>query len=262
MHSANTINICVGHIPFPAQFTQYVDLMLTPVPLQTGAKTIHVPDDTFGPNGDTLSEYAQLFWLLDHLDDIAAGYQYLRVFHYRRFIVPALPAPAAPASNQNWAKVIQAHELGQFESAFHRVCQSELFNTQVHLEHGVLVQYAKAHVLEDMLNFARFLSNREILPEQQVAAFASMRRFIPSSSIATYRVQSFRALFTPLRRAAGFMETPCYRRHDGYQRRAMGFLLERLNSYLVLAFMANRLLPPAQGQNMVISDVPHISFTS
>lgn len=258
----NTINICIGHIPFPEKFLRYVDLMLSPVPLQSGATTVHVPDDTFGPYGDTLSEYAQLFWLLDHLDKIASGYQFLRVFHYRRFIAPPNQASGVLATNQPWSKAIEANKLGQFEAAFARTCASELFNTQVHLRHGMLVQYAHSHVLEDMLNFARFLSRNEILPDQQVAAFASMQRFIPSSSIAIYSVESFRRLFSVLRRAAGFMESPDYQRREGYQRRAMGFLLERLNSFLILTFMANRLLPSTHGQNMVISDSPLISATS
>ncbi len=258
----NTLNICIGHLPFPEAFTRYVDLMLTPVPLHSGAKTIHIPDDTWGPYGDTLSEYAQLFWLLDHLDEIACDYQYLRIFHYRRFIAPTRPASAVQASNQPWARIVRADELGQCEDAFARHGGSELFNTPVHFKQGVVDQYARVHVREDMLNFARFLWHSKILPDREVAAFVAMKHFIPSSSIATYGVASFRRLFSLLRSAAGFMDSPDYQRREGYQRRAMGFLLERLNSYLVLTFMAKRLLPTAHGQNMVISDATLISATS
>lgn len=236
--------------------------MLSPVPLNTCSRTIHVPDNTFGPYGDTLSEYAQLLWLLDHLDDILAGHRFLRVFHYRRFIAPIRPAQAASALNQPWAMVIQANELDQYESAFDRSEESELINTQMSFDQGVLGQYAQVHVLEDMVNFGRFLAQAKVLPGQQVLGFMNMKTFIPSSSIATYGKENFRAIFSVLRRAAAFMESPYYQRREGYQRRAMGFLLERLNSYLVLLRMAQGRLAATQGQNMVISDELSISTTS
>ncbi|MET4579415.1 hypothetical protein [Ottowia thiooxydans] len=258
----STINICVGHRTFPENFARYVDLMLSPVPLNTRARSVHVPDNTFGPYGDTLSEYAQLFWLLDHLDDILAGHRFLRVFHYRRFIAPKKPAQAAPAINQPWAMVIQAHELDQYESAFDRSEETELTNTQISLDQGILGQYAQVHVLEDIVNFGHFLAQAKVIPDQQVVGFLNMTAFVPSSSIATYGKENFRAIFSVLRRAATFTESPYYQRREGYQRRAMGFLLERLNSYLLLLLMAQGRLGATQGQNMVISDELSISTTS
>jgi hypothetical protein len=80
------LNICVGHKPFPSPYNHYFDYTLSPFPISSDGRVIVVPRHLFGENGPSLSEYAQLFWLLQNLHQVLRDETHIRVFHYRRFV--------------------------------------------------------------------------------------------------------------------------------------------------------------------------------
>lgn len=235
--------------------------MLSPVPMPGGAGTAFVPDSYFGEHGSSLSEYAQLLWLFENIDNICSGYEYIRVFHYRRFVAINRPTKASQALNQPWSTVVKGSDLGEYEIDFDRNSNTELFNSRFIFERSVLYQYADAHILEDILNFARYISRRKILSDINVAEFLSINTMIPSCSIAVYKVATFKILFSFLRQAGEFINSDDFRVRAGYQRRVMGFLLERLNSYLLLALIGNKKVVGKFGHNIVISDSPEVTLT-
>lgn len=261
MSAANTINVCLGHLPFPEPFSDYFDVMVSPVILPVNKPAAYVPDSLYGPNGHTLSEYAQLFWILDNLDQLTAGYDYLRILHYRRFVCNFRPEGAEMSSNQTWAIAIRKDGLAPYAAAFDRVSTGELFNTPVDFGMRMIGQYAVVHVLEDLLNFTKFMIQRGILSREQAVGFLEMQTLVPACNIATYKIESFRTIFSVLKKASEFMYSPDFVMHQGHQRRAVGFLLERLNSYILLMRMHHGSLPQAFGQNVVISDTPMVQAT-
>lgn len=262
MSASNTLNVCLGHLAFPQHYDRHVDLMIAPVLLSGPKRFALVEDSSFGPNGSSLSEYVQLFWLLDNLAPLISDRNFIRIFHYRRFVSPETPPIGRRSSNLPWATTIHAADLDAFDSSFSRNCDSEIFNTPVQFHGGMLYQYAQSHVLEDMLNFSKFLTENSILTPLDCAEFLSMQIHIPSCNIGIFTKHAYIEIFRTLRKAAGFLDSPYFVLRTGYQRRSVGFLLERLNSYLIIKRIRCGHSPSSFGHNIVISDTAIVSATS
>lgn len=261
MSAPNTLNVCLGHLAFPQTHNRHIDLMIAPLLVAGPKRLALVEDSSFGPNGSALSEYAQLLWLLDNLWTLTAGCSYIRIFHYRRFVSAKTPPIGRRSSNLPWATTIHAADLDAFEPSFSRNCGSELFNTPVQFHGGMLYQYAQSHILEDILNFSKFLTENAILTPLDCAEFLSMQLHIPSCNIGIFTKAAYAEIFGALRRAAGFLESPYFVLRPGYQRRSVGFLLERLNSYLIIKRIRSGHSSSSFGHNVVISDTAVVSAT-
>jgi hypothetical protein len=262
MSANNTLNVCLGHLPFPLGFGHHIDLMVAPC-IVTGSTRLALVDDSyFGINGSSLSEYVQLLWLLDNIQGIAAGCNYIRIFHYRRFATTEPPTAGTQSSNLPWATTIREADLPAFEAAFSRQSREELFNTPVQFPNGMLNQYAQNHILEDMLNFAKFLNETGILSASEVVEFLRSEIHIPSCNIGTFALTSYDFIFGVLRQASEFVYSPYFIVRPGYQRRSVGFLLERLNSFLIIKLIQSGACKQNFGHNMVISNDPVVSGTN
>jgi hypothetical protein len=218
------------------------------------------PDILFGPNGSALSEYAQLIWLGDNFDAITAGCRFVRIFHYRRFAA-ARPIRGVASTNQPWSTTISVGQLADCGHEFDRYCRRELFNHPVRFKDGMLAQYAAAHVLDDMLSFARFLTESGVFDPRTTAEFLNVDTLIPACNIGTFRSETLRSLLLLLKRASGFLKSPYFVAREGYQRRNMGFLLERLHSFAISMRVQSGESRPNFGHNIVISDSPIVSVT-
>lgn len=256
-----TFNVCLGHLPFPQSHERHIDLMVAPVLIAGPRRLALVEDSRFGVHGSALSEYAQLLWLAEHLQSLAGDCDHVRIFHYRRLVAAAAPTVGRRSSNLQWATVIQPSELDAFEAEFDRVSRGEVFNTPVQFQAGMLHQYAVNHVLEDMLNFAKFLTAQGILSDTECAEFLAARVHIPSCNIGVFTTRCYAEIFDTLRSAATFLDSPYFVLRPGYQRRSVGFLLERLHSHLILRRIAAKRSPPAFGHNIVISESDVVSHT-
>jgi hypothetical protein len=256
--SANTLNICLGHRPFPEAHADFVDLLVSPN-LVGGSirRKAYLPDEINGPHGHALSEYGQLIWIYRNLDALANGFEYLNVFQYRRFISPT-PVDRVKLEVDSWVTVVTEADLPDLAYCFSRAQPGMLFNTPIDVRPSVLSQYAAAHVLSDMLAFVDFLLAENILDDKTVAEFVSTRQAVFSCAIGIYRVDAYRAIFEVLEQAAQFLHSARFVPREGYQRRTVGFLLERLHSFLLLKFLARG---ANFGYNMMISDVPELSTT-
>ncbi|WP_432240076.1 hypothetical protein [Herbaspirillum robiniae] len=254
----NTFNVCVGHLPFPEKHEHFVDLVIAPNVFKAGGKRkAIVPDDLYGENGHSLSEYGQLIWLNHKIDALAPQAQYVNIFQYRRFVSPQ-PVAGNRASNGNWIATIQEDELGAYAACFDRNQGGPCFNTPVRFPDGVLTQYAAQHVLEDMLNFVKFLTEIQMFSPLDAARFLRYENIIPACSVGIYDVKTFKKLFAYLERAADFMHSPYFIVREGYQRRSMGFLLERLQSFMILELLGQG---AKFGQNMMISESEAVTST-
>lgn len=261
MNTKNTFNVCLGHLPFPQSYEDHIDLMISPRTMSVSKQLAVVDDSLFGLNGSALSEYVQLLWLLDHLDDVTVGCNYVRIFHYRRFVSRNEPRVGQRSTNQPWSTTIREEDLNSFPSEFERFSETEVFNTPVQFNGGMLGQYAAAHVLEDILNFTKFLVETGVFSRSEAAQFLRENIDIPACNIGVFMIETYRSIFSILRKGAEFVDSPYFVARDGYQRRSVGFLLERLNIYLILKMIRQGDVKGNFGHNMVISNDAVVSIT-
>ena len=198
----NTLNVCVSHLPFPKRFDHYVDVMISPVPMTGPRRVVHISDDYFGEQGHALSEYAQLLWFYENLKDFTTGYEYVRLFQYRRFVARASLGDAGWNSFSTW---IPSSRLELVSDEFDRFSASELFNQAMLIRGGVPFQYAMSHVLEDLLNFSKFLLEINLLTPLEVVEFLTSDELITACSTGIYAIKTFEEIFAKLKLAANFI---------------------------------------------------------
>lgn len=253
--SPNTINICLGHRPFPEGFSSYFDFHLSPFEITGVDKLIVVSDSIFGINGSCLSEYAQLLWLCNN-ESLINEYDFVRIIQYRRFV--SGKNTGFTLKNQPWSLGVFESEVHQYSSDFTRLSSHELMNTVVSLPSigfgaNVYHNYANSHIAEDMLAFSDYLVNDGLLDENDVSCFLCDYLFIPACNTGLFRKSEFLKVFNILSKAANFLYTDAFIRRDDYQRRSMGFLLERLNSFLILKAVRAGIRDPSFGFNKLIT---------
>lgn len=257
----NTLNVCLGHKEPPKDFHDYVDLFLTPVLSFNGEKIAYIPDSIYGEHGHTLSEYGQLIWLSKNIDKLLPNYEYVRIFHYRRFTSKESYNVAIKAENNEWTFTIKECSIPLLADNFIRLSQFELFNTLINFENGVIGQYAGAHILEDFLNFTNFLVEKNIIDTKLALEFLSQKKFIPACNTGVFKIENFKKQFQILDQASGFLHSANFKIREGYQRRSMGFLLERLHSFLIMKWILGGVSPENHGINYLISDTPFMNRT-
>ena len=153
-------------------------------------------------------------------------------------------------------------ELRKYPKEFSRISTAELFNTPHTFPQGVLGQYASVHILEDIINFSKFLLKSGILDSKQTASFLTGSVLIPACNMGIFRNTTLRQILMNLRDAAEFIKTSYFIPRVGYQRRVLGFLLERLHSYLILARIQSGLSDANFGHHIILSDGPSIGITT
>lgn len=259
---SNTINICLGHKPFSLENQSFIDLMISPVQLMSGSHVAWLDDSSYGEHGHSLSEYAQLLWVYNNLDKIARDVEYIRIFHYRRFVARHQLNHGSPSDNAFWITTMREDDVKHYAHEFDRNADSELFNTGVNFGvGGVLLHYLQFHVLEDILRFANFLFEQKILSGEDVVKFLNTDSLIPACNIGIFHKSTFKEVYGKLMEAAKFMDSFEYIPRKDYQRRNMGFLLERLQSFILLQRIEMGLSEKKHGQHIVISDSTFISQT-
>ena len=122
-------------------------------------------------------------------------------------------------------------------------------------------QYGAVHVLVDFVNFSKFLFETGVLDSSQVASFLTGTTLIPSSSIGTFQSSTLRQILMTLRDASNFLKSDYFVPREGYQRRVLGYLLERLNSHLILTRIQSGLSESNFGYHTILSRGPSIKVT-
>jgi len=262
--SPNTITICLGHKPFPRDYASYFDFHLSPLEIPGLDKLIVVPDSTFGMNGSCLSEYAQLLWLCMN-ESMLDGFDFVRIIQYRRFV--SAKNTGFTLINQTWALGVLEAELNQYGSDFSRVSSHERINSVISLPAigmgaNVYDNYANTHVAEDILAFSSYLLNQALLDQNEVSCFLSDYLLIPACNTGLFKKSEFLKVFKILLRASGFLHTEAFMPRESYQRRSVGFLLERLNSFLILKAVRAGIRDPTFGFNKLITQSPMATHTN
>ncbi len=255
---SSLVTFALGHkFPFKS-INEIADYCLSPVPCSGATRLLVIPDERLGVVGQSLSEYSQLFWLAENIRGLAPEATHVRIVHYRRFCSTEPPDPKFRNAYQPWASMLGDEDARDLLKRQVKIPASGfLFNTPATFgDGGVLKQYAQYHELEDLLLFASYLTASSKMSKEQVIKFLTRSEIVPSCNIGTFPVQYFVDQMVQLGSAAEFMFHHRYINRAGYQRRNMGYLMERLQSHLIIDDIENQRAPFSFGSNVILSEDP------
>ena len=234
---------CVGHtLPLFSPGLPFT--MVCPAALGT-TREIVLADDRFGPgiDGASLAEYSQLFGLADRLGsgDLVADELYL--FQYRKFVSPMFGGLQGAAP---WIRVLTPEmtssvfpSLDQLDTFSARVAVGSLFE----FGESVAANYARVHVVDDLVMFAAACAESGALAPPDIRAFVEMRGILPSPAVCYIHADLFVRIMTILRQVWAHHHPHYQVNRTGYQRRVAGYLLERLHSFILLKSLMDQTEP-------------------
>lgn len=232
MMNASILVVCTGHktpvfeLPFEEFTIVTSDKLIVP-----GSKNKHVATDCWsGSDTSYLSEYNQLFWLANSFD--LSPYTHIYTFQYRKFI--SVRRPATISSNLSYAYAASPAEASQlFPSRTELQSLNGTILTGPALKiRSLAANYADDHIIEDFVTMVSCLTSVSSFDIDRLLRFTRCNVLVPSPSLAFTTVSVFIYLMRNLWDAWKALE-PYYQPRTGYQRRAGGYLLERLHSYLL-----------------------------
>ena len=192
-------------------------------------------DKKFLIDGSVFSEYSTLFMLKERLKARTLKDGIITISHYRRFVSNQI---VGKKSNMLHCRYLTLEDMLKFdptEKFKPRNGYDHLLATPLTLSKGVLVQYANCHHLRDIMLFSTVLIDAKILNENQVIDFLTTKTLIAGASAGTFKIVDFIKIIDILQVAAEkFFENGYKPYSDQYQKRVIGFLLERLHSFLLL----------------------------
>lgn len=254
---------CIGHKPIA--FHCPVDYLYITPQMIVDSNCLYIPDSFFGEvfNGSFLSEYTQLIGLRDHLlAEQVSSDNYIYIFQYRKFLSIQKPN-CDPSINNPWSYPVTPQLAGNF---FPNNSTLEMFNNCSIIGPVIKVRslahnYAHVHEVEDFTSF--LLSLREtIFDSGECDRFSKYDLLIPAPSLGLFRIGFFLEVVDRMINAWSHFYHNFYVQRDGYQRRVGGFLLERLNSYLLLsAINSNKIKNYTQGFQITVSNSQRIELT-
>lgn len=204
------------------------------------------------------NEYSSLFFLRRKLMDECSDGDTLTLCQHRRFILNK--QLGRQSENQSWVRVLSQIEvdgLNLGNEVLPLPGRSYLIGSAFDLPKGIMTQYAAAHFLRDILRFTSALVDAEILTNQEALLFLTQTQLVPSPACGSFRLACFLEVFAKLELAASAFWNSGYKPYpDSYQGRVCGFLLERLNSFLLLKYLHEQgeNIKQLAGSTTVVSD--------
>ncbi|MBU3667621.1 MAG: hypothetical protein FGM53_03665 [Rhodocyclaceae bacterium] len=125
-----------------------------------------------------------------------------------------------------------------------------------------LDNYSKCHYTRDILRFTSNMIDGEILTNDDALDFLKYKWLVPSPSCGTFPICEFINLINILKKSARlFWINGFLMYNDPYQCRTISFLLERLNSFLLLKTMLNNgvNIENCIGRTIILSDSEKIN---
>ena len=179
-----------------------------------------------------LGEYYYLFALADYLVS-SSEITNVVIAQYRRMVINQ---DLGSVSNKPNTKVVKPDLADKLTlNRFIPVENGLMLGKPIEMQEMIIGNYARNHYLEDLLSFTATLIREKLLDQNQANNFLTNRFLIPCPSIGFMTTRLFVDQVHKLRCAVNVFVKASYKRREGYQRRTLGFLLERLHSYLLIS---------------------------
>lgn len=196
--------------------------------------------DSHLANNKIFNEYSFLFGLVDDLESKGITDGLITIAQYRRFV--SNKPIGVVSKNLDWANVIPPSNIQTFDiDSLVKPNSGQNFLVGSFVDAmSYLYNYSKCHYTRDILRFTSNLIDGEILTNDDALDFLNYKWLVPSPSCGTFPISHFIKIINILKESArlywinGFLMY-----NDPYQCRTISFLLERLNSFLLLKTMLN-----------------------
>ena len=207
-----------------------------------------------------LNEYAFLFQLRRRLKSAINSAQLVTLCQYRRFLVRE--SLGTPSKSIPWARILKASDVLEMGGNLPSLVgpdagQDFQIGPLIQVKESIVVQYAKHHHCRDILRFSADLVDANIFTNAEALEFLSQQVFVPTPSCGTFPIGFLIWALETIEKAAEVFINNGYQAYaDPYQGRVMGFLLERLNSYLLLTYLKSAGIDASAlcGRMIIISD--------
>lgn len=254
--------VCIGHIA--PRFTVQDAQMMFVCERDIGAAGSWIFGEEY-PDlmkyGDTLSEYSGLFALLRRIRAEGKAPRKIVLTQYRKFVTNK--SIGSPSQNMPYVNTLPSWNLALSKQDFEPLVGCTFVSKPIDLQMRVIDQYAKVHVLRDLLTFVGDSIDRGTISNVDAKSLIDSRYLIPAPALGCYEGTLFVEIFSQLEQAAAYFLTSKYEPRSGYQRRVLGFCLERLHSYLLLRRLGfPKLQRESFGQQVVVSDSAIIEPTA
>jgi hypothetical protein len=183
-------------------------------------------------HGYTLSEYSALFALCRRLREENKEPSRLILTQYRKFV--ANHDIGTASENMPYVNTIPDNKCLLSRNDLEPLNGNILVSRPLDLKMRVLDQYSKVHILRDLMAFVCDAIGRGVISNTEAKDMIDSRFIIAAPSLGCYDGKSFVEIFTALEQVAVYFLARNYQPRSGYQRRVLGFCLERLHSYLLL----------------------------
>mgnify|MGYP003383647192 CR=1 FL=1 len=251
---------CIGHKPPVFEISQdFTFVTPNPVP---GLNVMPVPDDRYGPgfDGRIVSEYAQLRALAEMLEQEGSN-EDIYIMQYRRFL--GVEKPLRTSTNLPFAFATRPSEApGLFpgKSDLRALAGQRLICPLAGLRKTISGQYADFHHAEDIACFAMALAEVDGFDRKRRQHFVSLNQHFPSPSLGIMQPELLIGQMKLLMAAWDVFHQHYYVPRQGQQRRVGGFLLERLQSFLLFEEL-ERGVELFEGYLNIVSDTDDIQAT-
>ena len=186
-----------------------------------------------GLSSEFLSDYYALFSLRHFLEKNNAIPDLITICQYRRFVINVdigKPFQNAAYCNQIHPDSVENINL---KSLVVPTYGQWLFGKALRLNEGIIGNYSHYHILRDLLHFITNCIDANIIDNQIAYNILTQKVFIPAPSVGTYPGSWFINSLRILEAMAFEFYKNGFIARDGYQKRSIGFILERVLSCMI-----------------------------